>query len=335
MPRTRHSQSQQVSRVEEISQKHLAGYIAWLPPFTTEGIDLSLDKGCYKHPVVILSPSVNQDRVSILTVRSFPWKPSVTWRGADKRNQLTSFGGVDLAARHRFREARKRYLPIAPSRPHPDNGILLHFKDSSLGLRKRTYIHTRVQHTIRFESLRPYRNSGNEYTLSRASYQQLIEYAHFVAPLPDPSQIAGPLAWSGSATAEISTSNYEARLARYQPEYRPLATRTRPLDTARMAHVAHAPWVGTQSSRSIRQSRRVDHLEHMWNPNLHIYSRNAGQAWSSSGRHNYGTISASSPTPRTEGQTSRPFWRVVWIVACLSVAAALGYGIYLGGCWTV
>jgi hypothetical protein len=44
----------------------------WLPPREELSISLSLEEGCYDHPVVILSDRVEDGKVVILIVRTLP-----------------------------------------------------------------------------------------------------------------------------------------------------------------------------------------------------------------------------------------------------------------------
>lgn len=89
-----------------------------------------------------------------------------------------------MASKYASPSARGKYLPISPSPPHPDNGKLLHLNESSLPLRKPSNINTDTKRELPLTSFRPYDgNSSNEWILLRRSYQELIEYAEFEAPL--------------------------------------------------------------------------------------------------------------------------------------------------------
>ncbi len=96
------------------------------------------------------------------------------------QTQITSFGGLDLERKYPNQpSARHDHLPIAPSKAHPDNGILLVLKDPSCGLRKRSYVKTRDKHSILLASLQPYNRQGPEIFLSKRSYKTLIKRIQF------------------------------------------------------------------------------------------------------------------------------------------------------------
>ncbi|KAH6648270.1 hypothetical protein BKA67DRAFT_358591 [Truncatella angustata] len=188
--------------MKTMARTQLAGHIAWLPRMNTPGIDLSLDPGCYDHPVVILSPRVTVGKVVILT--------------------MTSFGDTDLVERHKHARKRRPYLPVFPASPHPDNGIILYLEDLSLPLHRNGWIDTSEPLTVRFDSLIPYNEPEEDFTLSRASYQQLIGYSGFgsslgkICQVPwrsqaySPPKDRGPLgADSGSISPNTLSSFYQ------------------------------------------------------------------------------------------------------------------------------
>ncbi|KAI1801975.1 hypothetical protein F4811DRAFT_426979 [Daldinia bambusicola] len=153
------------------SHQQQAGRILWLPAKTELredcGSDIEADR-C-NHPVVILSPQAEDGKVIYL--------------------MITSLKGTELKTRFKHdQNLRLEHIPIRPSHPHPDNGMLLSLEDVALVLRKKSYVKTKTQYKIRVSSLRPYERRGPEYILSRKSYQDLIEYSKFTPPAPHPSQ---------------------------------------------------------------------------------------------------------------------------------------------------
>ncbi|KAI1425242.1 hypothetical protein F5Y12DRAFT_385006 [Xylaria sp. FL1777] len=139
----------------------LAGCIKWLPrKLDLVPTDSAIDEGCCQHPVVILSTKPHNGRVEFLII--------------------TSFGGLDLESKFPNQLlARLDHLPIAPSKAHPDNGILLLLKDSSPELRKKSYVKTRDKHSILLASLQPYNRQGPDIFLSKRSYKTLVKHSKF------------------------------------------------------------------------------------------------------------------------------------------------------------
>ncbi|KAK8067286.1 hypothetical protein PG997_014033 [Apiospora hydei] len=131
-----------------MTSAHLPGLILWLPKQDPSQETIpGMDEGAYNHPVVVLSAFARDGKVIMLP--------------------LTSFDETDLLERHRKSpHKRKSYLPIDPANAHPDNGI--------------------SKHEISLDILRPYQRNA-EFVLSKASYQDLIEYCGFQQPLPSPA----------------------------------------------------------------------------------------------------------------------------------------------------
>ncbi|KAI1092030.1 hypothetical protein F5B19DRAFT_237964 [Rostrohypoxylon terebratum] len=156
--------------------KQLAGCILWLPrkeelPNNREECDSDLEEDRCNHPVVVLSPHLEDGRVVYL--------------------MMTSLNGKSLEMRFMTQpNVRREHLPIRPCDPHPDNGILLSLEDVALQLRKRSYVKTKDQHRIRLSSLRPYDRNNPDYILSKKSYQELIQHARYTPPAPHPASHA-------------------------------------------------------------------------------------------------------------------------------------------------
>ncbi|KAK0748946.1 hypothetical protein B0T18DRAFT_405476 [Schizothecium vesticola] len=139
----------------------LAGQVVWICPSEEAKDSTQLPVGCYNHPAVILSPCQLNEQVVILI--------------------MTSFNGTDLVDKHpNAARARARYLPIHPS-SHPDTTDVLRLRDG-MTLRKNSYLNISVQHTVRFEILRPYdRTRPTDYYLGVKSYQKLVRLPGFEA----------------------------------------------------------------------------------------------------------------------------------------------------------
>ncbi|KAI0814549.1 hypothetical protein GGR55DRAFT_632259 [Xylaria sp. FL0064] len=152
----------------------LAGCIKWLPKKDQlVPNDLAIDEGCCQHPVVILSSRARDGRVEILII--------------------TSFGGLDLETKFPTQlAARNDHLPIAPSKAHPDNGILLVLEDRSCELRKKSYVKTRDRHSILLASLKPYNRQGPDIFISKRSYKTLVQHCKFTEPQRVPLSYALP-----------------------------------------------------------------------------------------------------------------------------------------------
>lgn len=153
--------------------QQLAGCILWLPSKDElrgdrEDGDSDLEADRCNHPVVVLSPQVENGKVVYL--------------------MMTSLKDKDLEERFKHNPSvRLEHLPIRPCRPHPDNGRLLSLEDVTLELRKKSYVKTKKQHRILLNSLLPYERKGPDYVLSARSYRELIDYAKFTPPLPHPA----------------------------------------------------------------------------------------------------------------------------------------------------
>ncbi|RYP76751.1 hypothetical protein DL770_007161 [Monosporascus sp. CRB-9-2] len=143
--------------------------ILWLPKIKDLMItDNNLAKGCYHHPVVILSAEVQDGKVDVLF--------------------LTSFSETSLELRHPHNpKARRAHLPIEPCSPHPDNGKLLTLENRFPGLRKNSYVKAKRLTTVTYANLQPYdcKRPDVDFALSRRSFQELIEYAKYSVRLPD------------------------------------------------------------------------------------------------------------------------------------------------------
>lgn len=156
---------------------NLAGQIMWLPRKKEISVETALRDGCYHHPVVILSPTPVNGKVVIL--------------------MITSLQGQDLIQKYPHaagKEMRARYIPIKPSKPHPDLSLRLKM-EGGLKLRKDSHICIKDQLTIPFAALRAYEQQmpSTRYVLAAKSYRVLIDRAGYTAPVPPPQQnLANP-----------------------------------------------------------------------------------------------------------------------------------------------
>ncbi|KAK4097463.1 hypothetical protein N658DRAFT_289369 [Parathielavia hyrcaniae] len=234
------------------SSAQLAGLIMWLPRLEGLPDHSELPRGCYHHPVVILSEQSSSPagRVVILI--------------------LTSFGETDILDKfpgrsERDRRLRMAYLPIHPTAPHPDTGAQL-FLEGQAKLRCNTYANTRDQHTVPLDILRPYdRKATNEtrYAVTRDSYHQLVRQAHFV-PLPvidilPPKEHQNSIDAATTGTSRDSTTAATHHITRPGPVaselMRPL--RQPPTSTSTYGTIAAASRAPAPSSVPLPPSRYV------------------------------------------------------------------------------
>ncbi|GAW23836.1 hypothetical protein ANO14919_134130 [Xylariales sp. No.14919] len=310
----------------------LAGCIKWLPPKEElKPGDVGIDEGCCNHPVVVLSTRTHNSRVEILVI--------------------TSLKGSNLETRFPTqKQLRLNHLPIAPSKKHPDNDILLSLKDASRPLRKKSYINTRDRHTVHLASLRSYNRRGPEIFLSKKSYQVLTTYILFAeAPEePEPYSLAAgniprissdvglgsSIGDQRSAAAEdvAFLLNYhrrsieDNRTRRPPPSHYPPVTHTPPV--THIPRVTHVPRVTV--ARAERQPLIPPREEYGYRPRVY-------------GSH---TLLPTS-YPIHSGYTSDPaepsnwkkLWKcvkiILWICLTLGISLGISYGLYRGGRWVV
>ncbi|KAK8000826.1 hypothetical protein PG990_013426 [Apiospora arundinis] len=172
--------------VHDKSRIVLSGVVLWLPSYEQLLRDIpGLDEDCYGHPVVVLSPEMDQGQVTVLLVMPSLPNAMKTEDMLISSLQLTSFDQMDLEDRFRDNaKMQKNYLPIFPSSPHPDNQKLLRLENESLTLRKNSYVNTRTSYEVDIEFLHPYEHRGPDYVLSENSYHELIEYCGFQTSSP-------------------------------------------------------------------------------------------------------------------------------------------------------
>ncbi|KAK3290964.1 uncharacterized protein B0H64DRAFT_411037 [Chaetomium fimeti] len=151
----------------------LEGLIMWLPPREDLPRHAELPKGCYGHPVVILSPQASLPAHCVVVLI------------------VTSLGETDV--REKFPhdiEQRRAYLPIHPAR-NQDTRIQLRLQNGAT-MRKKSYANTRQQRTIPLDCLQPYdRNDATaQHVLTSDSYEKLARHAGFVFDAAEPSDNA-------------------------------------------------------------------------------------------------------------------------------------------------
>jgi len=97
-----------------------------------------------------------------------------------ERSQITSFNGVSLEVRHpRNRSVREKHLPISPSPPHPDSGLLLEIDGEPL--RRNSYVKVGQVRVCTIRALRPHGSRK----LTARSYELLMNYAPPKPPSAD------------------------------------------------------------------------------------------------------------------------------------------------------
>jgi hypothetical protein len=125
---------------------------------------------------------------------------------------------------------RSLYLPIYPSRAHPDNGMLLTLKgDKRLSQSQTSYVILKPRRTIKAVLLRPQKRKCQ---LSPQSQQQLIKHIGVESSWPTAVQVrqaflnqkSGHNPWSEltfgrTNSARSYTSNYERPFSRDTPQY--------------------------------------------------------------------------------------------------------------------
>ncbi|KAI0113497.1 hypothetical protein F4814DRAFT_348244 [Daldinia grandis] len=301
--------------------EQLAGCILWLPSKHELredcGSDIEVDR-C-NHPVVILSPQAEGGNVVYL--------------------MITSLKGRELKARFKHdQNLRLEHIPIRPSHPHPDNGMLLSLEDVTLVLRKKSYVKTKTQYRIQVASLRPYERRGPEYILSRKSYQELIRYAKFTPPTPHPSSntVSSPGRVWGYGQAVPITRERSGSYGEY-------VSAQRRLEGAAVSppRAHYVPTTNTNPSQYVRTVTRSER-EPLLAQSSYTYSRSSYPSYP-------GSYSSNNPpyTYRTSARAghqgsapSAPFdseraWRRIKILFWVFVAAIGAYGAYRGVTWLV
>ncbi|KAH6880667.1 hypothetical protein B0T10DRAFT_495092 [Thelonectria olida] len=134
------------------------GCILFLPRKDEIALDLEGEHGlpppgAFNHPVVVFLKRNTESRVAILIITSFGGKPLL-----DKSEGF-----------------RRGYLPIHPSQPHPESGLLLRLNNGST-LDKASCVKICEYYTVPYSILRNLRN-GQRCTLSSTSYKILVNQA--------------------------------------------------------------------------------------------------------------------------------------------------------------
>ncbi|KAI1102705.1 hypothetical protein F4804DRAFT_312292 [Jackrogersella minutella] len=302
----------------------LAGCILWLPRKEDirgrcEDVDSDLEEDRCNHPVVVLSPQVEDGKVVYL--------------------MMTSLGGKDLMRRFREPKARLEHLPIRPCKAHPDNNILLSLEDVTQVLRKKSYVKTNKPHCITLSSLHSYNRSGPEPVLSRKSYHELIQYAKFSPPTPHPSSNTvsspGRVRWPEQAipiTRERrgSYGEYVSALRGLEvggaspPRVQnvPVTTSTNPVRYTR-------PAVRSEQAPLLPPPNRYSRYPYASPPGSYPSSYTGGHPLyvpRPSGRAGYG--SPESPDIPNRATLWRRFKRLLWVVIALGGAYLAYRGLY-------
>ncbi|KAI1129971.1 hypothetical protein F5Y10DRAFT_236713 [Nemania abortiva] len=286
-----------------VIEERLAGCIKWLPHKNElRPADSEIDEGACHHPVVVLSTRVHDTRVEILI--------------------LTSFGGLDLAAKFPTKEsARRDHLPIAPSSIHPDNGILLLLEDSGYRLRKNSWVKTRNKHSIRLASLLPYDRRGPEVFLSRRSYQTLVQHIQFVEPARETPSYALTPERSISVQRSSAADDVASSINYY----------TWRIGSSRVAEQSHIrPQILSNATIATRVERQPLLPATNARPLLPTPAVHSSRYY---GRHT--TIQEGYGHGPSEPFNWAKFWRCIWILWCICLVVFVSYELYLGGVWVI
>ncbi|KAH7118580.1 hypothetical protein B0J13DRAFT_532658 [Dactylonectria estremocensis] len=182
----------------------LAGKVMWLPKRGELQCDLGIEDGCYNHPVVVLSPFPESEKVVVLLI--------------------TSLNGRALKDCHWKQDVRAAHLPVHPCDPHPDSGKLLHL-ESNLELRKKSYVKTTRKIRVPLDCLQSYHGPHSlHWVFSVDSYKELMESAQFQPPMASPSQAR----LSHPDSPELSWSNGSGL---YPPSFPTLSHTSHPIFT--------------------------------------------------------------------------------------------------------
>ncbi|OAL02754.1 hypothetical protein IQ06DRAFT_303404 [Phaeosphaeriaceae sp. SRC1lsM3a] len=259
---------------------YLEGTIAWLPPRQNIQPEHSLgaealDDGCFNHPVLILAADNARNEAVVLII--------------------TSFGGKDLEERHpKSTRVRSQYLPIYPSKEHPENGMRLFLADNER-LFKNSYVAIKPCRTIKTTLLRRWRNG--KYKLRDDSLRELVEHIDFESPWPKTIQTPSPVRAPRPVqhTPPEWADQYAAGLATIPTSYNiPSFTSTPPV------RAAHSDY----------------HVPVQWTTPSYTYSRYENTPL----LHSNNIFESSSPSD-DEVSACGAFTRVVVVIAALVGAA--------------
>ncbi|KAI1370620.1 hypothetical protein F4677DRAFT_457741 [Hypoxylon crocopeplum] len=306
----------------------LAGCILWLPPKAElgSGCDSGIEEDRCNHPVVILSPQVDDGKVIYLMITSL--------KGKDLKSRFSQDSTLQLRLEH---------VPIRPCRPHPDNGMLLSLDDVSLEMRKKSYVKTNTQHCIKLTFLRPYDRRGPDYVLSRKSYHELIQHAKFAPPAPHPASNTVPF------PTRVRQHDQPTPITRERSgSYGEYVSALRGLEsgTGSPPRVGHVPTTNTDATRYPRTTvRRWEGAQSAERDRLlpvisHGYSSNSYNTYPGTypgGHPAYGHSAAVRNGYQRVEPPEPPFdWKTLWKMIFWIVVAVLGgYGIWCGVSWLV
>lgn len=230
------------------------------------------------------------------------------------------------------REIRLKLLPIKPSNPHPDTGILLRLADYSADLQKKSYVECGTQlkvPLVQLEELRGRRRGSC--ALSPESFQKLVVYIYHSSTVIEPrlpprsSSVPALIQASSNYTSQVNTS----RLARSHQ----ITEAARAAASTRSSHIR--PSSQALQTERIRRAARPE-LANLYH-DLDRYMLAASQQPLRPARHpftSYGTTRRPWAPPTTSasssgGSPSRSDWKVVIVVVLAAVVAltALAYGV--------
>ncbi|KAF1823207.1 uncharacterized protein K489DRAFT_431780 [Dissoconium aciculare CBS 342.82] len=139
------------------------GQIFWIPRKENAGGDLGLSDSAHNHPCVVLSDVRHNGKHAILI--------------------MTSLGGDKLVDRKISPMIREKILPVSPTEPHPDHGMLLHLRNKK-GEHKNSYVNANTLFHVDFNYL--IGNLNGHQFFSDESLRDLIDKSGFTLQPPDP-----------------------------------------------------------------------------------------------------------------------------------------------------
>ncbi|KAI3327307.1 hypothetical protein HD806DRAFT_486693 [Xylariaceae sp. AK1471] len=282
----------------------LAGSIRWLPSNNEVG-DVGLERGCYKHPVVVLSSKAQDGSVDILIV--------------------TSLGGKDLLDKFpRATQLRRAHLPIKPSNAHPDHGVLLVFTNQRQRLQKRSYVQTHNVLKVPLKALRPFKSQGGrDYCLSKESFSTLLGYCAFVPPtslsLPE-ERVAVNLLPQSPVILDQPRSHRQVSEARRAQLFVQATIGSIPSRTESHSHVSPPTnYLPSNRGYGAIPSRRYEPPGAYPPPTPRNYYQRAADPFT-------------HPTTREPNQLRRRLWTLLKLLFKIAIIGGLGYGLYYVYC---
>jgi hypothetical protein len=248
-------------------------------------------------------------------------------RATTERSQITSFKGVPLDIRHqRNRLAREQHLPIFPSPPHPDSGLLLEIDGEPL--RSNSYVKIEQVRVCTIRALRPHGTRK----LTTRSYELLMHYAPPKPPSADKNIVQRHprrAPWHTEASGPHWIENTPPLLQDH-------SSRDYPQNRGRLNNTSLAY---TQPRRQYYTNNlRTDQADALRQSLLYPYSHTSITPRQT--EYLYGTFSSHNQTSRFPTQLSRrpeppaspdgfPYRKVCAVIILLCVGGAGLYGLFV------